>query len=204
MSPSWKFVVWVIVFFSVAGSCADAAIAVGTGNVKLNGKELTRSSAVFPGDELRTEAGSAVVLHAKGSTVQVGPAAVFSVRPGGLALSSGSARVNGKLSLVIAAVTVNADLRSVNYMVTCSDGLVFVTAITGSVQIQSGKNAALIRAGETRSFAEDGSPFPSSSPIRARRAVATGFAAGASVGAVIASHLSDGNTGNISSGRLGR
>ena len=204
MSPSWKLFFWAVVLFPVVGLGADAAIAVGSGNVKLNGKELVRSSAVFPGDEIRTEAGSGVVLNASGSTVQVGPAAVFSVRTGGLKLTSGSARVSGKLSLVIADITVNADLQNTNYMVTCGDGVVLVTAIKGSIQVLAGRNSVRVREGETRSFTDESVPFPKANTSRMRRSTTAGFAAGAGVGGVIASHLKDGSSGDVSSGRLGR
>lgn len=204
MSPLVKFIFWVAVLFPTIGYCGDAALAIGSGVVKLNGKVLVRSSAVFPGDELKTEADSAVVLHAKGSTVQVGPRTVFEVRSGGLALASGSARVTGKLSLVAADVTVNADLQSTSYVVARGDRVVIVTAIRSPIQVQVGKRKVIVRGGETRSFSDDGITFPPVGPNRNKRSAAVGFASGAGVGAVIASHLNDGGAGDVSNGRIGR
>lgn len=185
-----RSVLCLIIFFSLAAFCADSAIAIGSGNVTLNGKALLQSSAVFPGDVLKTDSNSGIVLQAKGSSFQVGPIAECHLSREGLILDSGTARVSGSGKVQAGGLKIKPATTSANYTVMHTNGEVTVIAVKGSLEVQHGNAVLKLEAGETRSFADSGGAFSAArSGTHTKLAAAIGAAAAASASAVIASHL---------------
>lgn len=199
-----KFIFWVAVLFSANGYGRDAAIATGSGNTKLNGHALMRPSAVFTGDELETAADSAIVVHAKGFSVQVGPMATSFVEKRALLLMTGTAQARGLVDILAGQLRVISDSADARFMVSCSGGTVSVIVKAGAVIVRQGQWRVILRAGESRTFEKADSvttvPKAGKHTTLAPKA-GVGVAAGSGIGAAIAKHLGDGEPAQISKGR---
>src|SRR6202521_5049912 len=87
---------------------SGAAMLYGKGTVWLNGKPLPRSSAVFPGDLIQTEAQSIATLDASRSSVLVFPDSRVKFGKNAVVLESGSFSVATSQGMVGAAREVTA------------------------------------------------------------------------------------------------
>lgn len=195
-----KLVFWLAVLFPTIGYCGNAAIATGSGNVMLNGRWLMRSSAVFSGDELKTETDSAVVLHSKGSTIQVGPRALIVLGEDALIVETGTARVSGTSKVLAGNVTISPYAHGANFVVMRSGGVITVKVLKESIRIQRRAEEIVLSQGENRSFQENDSSNLAARGRNKREAMATGTTLGAGIGAVIASHLNDHTQSDMSTG----
>ncbi len=80
----------------VSANATDLPVAIlhTQGGVWVNGKEVPDSTAIFPGDTLQTQAGSAANLDSEGSTVLLKPDSVATQQRNFLTLDHGSVSVS--------------------------------------------------------------------------------------------------------------
>ncbi len=189
-----RFILLLAVLLPNLGHCREAAIATGSGNARLNGKALVRTSAVFEGDELQTAEDSAIVLHGKGFSVQVGPLADSILQKNSLRLAAGTVQAKGLIDVIAGDIRILSDSGSTMYIVSRLSGTVNVTAKAGLVIVRRGRERFQLKAGQRKSFAELRLPTPSQKQVKGRSTAAkTGLGVGASsaIGAVLATHLRD-------------
>jgi hypothetical protein len=130
---------------------SGAAMLYGKGTVWLNGKLLPRSSAVFPGDLIQTEAQSIATLDASGSSVIVFPDSRVKFGKNAVVLESGSFSVATSQGMVGAAREVTATPASntwTKFEVAETEETVRVFASTSSVNVNCVKGTETLSQGE--------------------------------------------------------
>lgn len=177
-------------FYPVFAWPAQLMVAIPSGPVTVNGVAILRSSTVFPGDVVTTVTGSAVVLHSKGSSVQLGPAGKCVVRQNGILLASGTARVEGITEI---AANDNLKIRSSagsSFVVTRHNGNIEVTVLKGLISLQHGSASEDVKMGETRTF-DESSTTPGAKTHSKSRALFVGIALSEATTMIIVSRLGD-------------
>jgi hypothetical protein len=131
---------------------ADAgAMLRGNGPVWLNGKPMSSSSAVFPGDLIQTKPESLATLDATGSSIIVFPNSLVTFGSNSVSLEHGVISVGTSQGMVAQAnaVTVTpASNKWTEFEVADADGTIQVVARKGNVNVNCGKNTASLSAGE--------------------------------------------------------
>ena len=116
-----------------ADTSSDAAMLYGRGKVLLNGRPLPRSSAVFPGDVVQTQAESVATLDAQGSGVVVLPDSLVKFEGNAVSLEQGAVSVATSRFMVARA-------REVTVTPTSNIWTEFEVAdVTGTVQVYGNK-----------------------------------------------------------------
>jgi hypothetical protein len=127
------------------------AMVYGKGEVWLNGKLLPRSSAVFPGDLIQTQAESLATLDASGAGVIVLPDSLIRFEANAVSLEHGSISVATSHRMVATArevtVTPTSD-RWTEFEVVDGNGTVQVIASKGVVNVNCGKGTTTLSEGE--------------------------------------------------------
>jgi hypothetical protein len=134
---------------------ADANAAMlyerGNGGVWLNGRPLPRSSAVFPGDLIQTQAASLATLDASGSGIIVLQNSLVKFEGNAVSLQHGGVSVGTSRSMVAVAgditVTPASNLWTEFEVVDASDS-VQVVATKGDVKVNCGKGSTMLSAGD--------------------------------------------------------
>lgn len=194
MSKCAKSILFLALLFPVCAFPRDAAIATGIGEAKLNGKVLSHASAVFAGDEMQTAADSAIVLHGKGFSVQVGPMADSFLERNALRLRTGTVEAKGLINVLAGEIRIVSDSAKTSFTVLRSTDQVKVSARSGLVIIRRGGERVELKPGEVRTFADGIAENASPNSIKRRRIGAkmgAGLGAGTAVGAVVARQLKD-------------
>ena len=136
---------------SLMAADSGAAMLHANGKTWVNGVPAPASAAVFPGDMVQTEAGSAANINSNGSTVAVLPGSLIKFESAGLGLSHGSVTVATSKKLPTHAgnvtVTPTSDKRT-EFQVSESDGKVMIMARKGDVSIQDESGSSTISAGQ--------------------------------------------------------
>jgi hypothetical protein len=149
-------VCWMMIAVTPAALvAADSGAAMlygkGTGAVWLNGKPLPRSSAVFPGDLIQTQAESLATLDTSGSGVIVLPDSLVRFDGNAVSLQHGSVNVATSHRMVAFAqdvtVTPASDAWTEFEVVDAGDS-VQVAAKKGDVTVKCGKDMATLSEGE--------------------------------------------------------
>lgn len=167
----------------------QGAMAYVQGQAKVNGRPLTNSAAIFPGDAIQTAAGSTVSLVSKGSSVLVPEASSVTYREQEVLLTSGSTQVRtaGGMSARVAAFSVTpASGKPAMFEVARRGSEVRISAVSGSLSISDGKATTLLASGQTLTLAANGAPTGQKSNLTGDQAliivVFTAIAAGVAVG----------------------
>jgi hypothetical protein len=138
---------------------SGGAILYGRGPVWLNGKPLPRSSAVFPGDLIQTQAESLANLDAPGSGVIVLPDSLVRVEANAVSLERGSVSVATSHRMVATArevVVAPAADKWTEFEVVDGDGTVQVIASKGELNVNCGKGTVNLSEGEQVTRDESG------------------------------------------------
>jgi hypothetical protein len=179
-----NIVCWVLVAVtpaSLAAADADwgAAMLYGSGKgvVWLNGRPLPRSSAVFPGDLIQTQAESLATLDASGSGVIVLQDSLVKFGVNAVSLEHGGVSVATSKAMVALAREVTVTPASnawTEFEVAETDGTVQVVASKGNVNVNCGKGTANLSEGEQatpdgsgncKKGRRSGAPVPGHGPI---------------------------------------
>ena len=199
MSSLSKFTLCLaLVSLPLRGACTDNVIVTAVGKVQLNGIEISRSGVIFPEDELTTGPQSAAVLHARGATLQVGPAAVCTLHKKLLSLESGAVRVSGTISIRSGTVTVLPDTPETSFILERFERKLRLTVIKGSVRLKHEKQTQSVAAGKSIEL----DAVPAMRSDKSKFTVVTVAAVGTATGATIAAHLGDSIPRAVSAGRL--
>jgi len=130
---------------------SGGAMLYGRGPVWLNGKPLPRSSAVFPGDLIQTQAESLATLDAPGTGVIVLPDSLVKFEANAVSLEHGSVSVATSHGMVALArevtVTPTSD-KWTQFELADANGTVQVVASKGEVNVNCGKRTATLSEGE--------------------------------------------------------
>ena len=165
LSPSVARLVTILMIATLplATVLADVqgAMAYVQGKAKVNGRALTNSAAIFPGDAIQTAAGSTVSLVSKGSSVLVPEASSVTYREKEVLLTSGSTQVrtsNGMSARVAAFAVTPASGKSAMFEVARLGSEVRISAVSGALSITDGKATTLLESGQTITLAANGTP----------------------------------------------
>jgi len=153
----------IIVTLPVATVLADVqgAMAYVQGKAKVNGRTLTNSAAIFPGDAIQTAAGSTVSLVSKGSSVLVPEGSSVTYREKEIILMSGSTQVRtaGDMSARVATFSVApASGKPAMFELARRGSEVRISAVSGTLSISDGKATTLLESGQTITLAANGTP----------------------------------------------
>jgi hypothetical protein len=143
---------WLMIALSPALFAQDTgAMLHGNGPVSLNGKPMTSSSAVFPGDLIQTTAESLATLDATGSSIVVYPNSLVKFGQNSVVLEQGVLSLGTSQGMVgqASAVTVTpASTKWTEFEITDTDGAVQVVGKKGDASVNCGKNTTSMSAGE--------------------------------------------------------
>jgi hypothetical protein len=149
-----NIVCWMLVAITPASLLAadsGAAMLYGRGPVWLNGSPLPNSSAVFPGDLIKTQPESLATLDASGSGVIVLPDSLVKFEGKSVTLEHGSVNVATSVGMVAIAGVVTVTPASntwTEFEVGDANGSVQVFASKGSISVYCGKDTANLTEGE--------------------------------------------------------
>ena len=152
---------WMLVAVTPASLLAadTGAMLYGRGPVWLNGKPLPNSSAVFPGDLIKTQAESLATLDVSGSGVIVLPDSLVKFEGTAVTLEHGSVNVATSAGMVAVAGKVTITPASntwTEFEVGDADGTVRVFASKGTINVNCGKDIANLSEGEQASPDDSG------------------------------------------------
>ncbi len=167
----------------------QGAMAYVQGKARVNGRVLTNSAAIFPGDAIQTPAGSTVSLVVKGSSVLVPQESSVTYGEQEVMVTSGSMQVRtaGNMSARVAAFTVKpAAGKPAMFEVVRKGSEVRISAVSGTLAISDGKATTMLEDGQTITLAANGAPVGKKSSLSGDKAliimVFTAIAAGVAVG----------------------
>jgi hypothetical protein len=136
---------------TLLGADAGGAMLHGQGPVWLNGKPLTRSSAVFPGDLIQTKPESLATLEVSGSSIVVLPNSLVKFQGNSVSLEHGVVSVGtsqGVVAQANAVVVTPASTKWTEFEVSNAEGSIQVVARKGEISVNCGKNMASLSDGE--------------------------------------------------------
>jgi hypothetical protein len=149
---------WILIVLtpaSLIAADADSGAAMvygkGAGRVWLNGNPLPRSSAVFPGDLIQTQADAVATLDASGSGVIVLPDSLVKFEGNSVSLEHGGVSVATSKGMVALAKEVTVTPASnawTEFEVADTGGTVQVVASKGNVNVNCGKGTASLSEGD--------------------------------------------------------
>ncbi len=154
-----------IVALPLATTLADthAAMAYIQGAALVNGRPVSDSVAVFPGDAIQTGSRSAASISLKGSSVLVTENSAVMFRDTELSVTSGSAQVRTSKGMVVRVASISVaplSSTSVAYEVTRRGAEVRITAVNGSLAVSDGKATTLLESGKSLTLNADGKSLP--------------------------------------------
>jgi hypothetical protein len=137
-----------------AQESAGTAVLYGTGQVYLNGSQLTNSASVASGDVIQTRESAAANLSAPGSSLVIQSNTIVRFQGSGLALDRGSVSVaTGRGMSVFARDFKISPVSSdwTEFYVTRASGAIQILARKNSVTVTCGANTSLLKQGEQMS-----------------------------------------------------
>jgi FecR protein len=157
-----------IVPSAVMSGEAKAAMALASGVAALNGASLSRSAAIFAGDQLETSSNSAITINANGSTVLIGANSRVHYFGDSFALHSGSMQVNTSkgLKLQTDTVTIEPNKGAAKFRVDRASKTVMIAALTGEVRVNNGEETAVVPPGGSLTLKEKDDDGPESAVRR--------------------------------------
>ena len=136
---------------SLMAADSGAAMLHTNGKAWVNGTPAPAAAAVFPGDLVQTEGGSAASINSTGSSVAILPGSLIKFESSKLGLDHGSVTVatSKKLSTHAGNVTVTPTSDTwTEFQVSESDGKVMIMARKGDVSVQDESGSSTISAGQ--------------------------------------------------------
>lgn len=159
-----------------AEETTPAVMLYTRGETLLNGTAVPRSSALFAGDLVQTEADSVANINAKGSTILLLSDSLLRYEGDAVQLEHGGVRVSTSESISAQAGDVKVSPstnEATEFEVRDVDGRVQIAALKGSVTISDHGNTAILAQGQETS--RDETPSPSDqAKNKKRRKVAAG------------------------------
>ena len=154
-----------ILALPLATTLADthAAMAYIQGSASVNGRTVSDSVAVFPGDAIQTGSRSAASISLKGSTVLVTENSSVTFGDTELSLTSGSAQVRTSKGMTarVASISVTpVSAKTSAYEVVRRGAEVRITAVNGSLSVSDGKATTLLESGKSMTLQADGKALP--------------------------------------------
>jgi len=149
-----KFICWLTLIVcpvSLMAADSGAAMLHANGKTWVNGSPVPASAAVFPGDLVQTEGGSAASINSTGSSVAVLPGSLVKFESSKLGLDHGSVTVATSKKLATRAGNVTVTPISdtwTEFQVSESDGKVMIMARKGDVSVQDESGSSTVSAGQ--------------------------------------------------------
>ena len=158
----------VVVPSTVMSGEAKAAMALASGVAALNGAALSRSAAIFAGDQLETSSNSAITINANGSTVLIGANSRVHYFGDSFALHTGSMQVNTSkgLKLQTDTVTIEPSKDAAKFRVDRASKTVMIAALTGELRVNNGAETAVVPPGGSLTLKEKDDEGPESAVKR--------------------------------------
>jgi hypothetical protein len=151
------FMMLTVVPASLVAADSSVAMMYAYGPAAVNGLAVQRSSAIFPGDRVRTNGNSVAKINASGVNVQVLGDSEVKFEGSSLLLDSGTVAVSTskRTSTRVGEMTITPATQNLTeFQVTESKGKVMVLAHKGDVSInQSGKTSNLAEGARLTRFA---------------------------------------------------
>lgn len=163
-------------------------MAIAIGDVSLNGVSLVRSTNVLVGDHLVTGESSALILHSKGSTVQVAARSDLKYQGERLELGHGTIHVQGNELVASGPFSIRA-VGSARFRVDRGEKQTTVAVMNGKVRVMRGKESFVLSDSGEHKFTDDDSLPAGHQPTLLREG--TAGAAGGATGAVMSRWAKD-------------
>jgi hypothetical protein len=165
---------------------ADSGLAMlySNGTARLNGSNLPRSSAIFPGDLVQTTADSVAKINAVGTSLMVLSDSMVQFEGNAVKLERGGVAVSTSKGMATRAGEVTVTPREsvwTQFDVKSVDGLIQITARKGDLAVSDGAGTTTLAQGQ-QTTREEPQPEPNDKKKKKRRA--GGAVPGASVGAL--------------------
>lgn len=138
---------------------SGGAMLYGKGTVWLNNSPLPRSSAIFPGDVIRTERDSAANFNASGASVIIQNDSIVKFEGTSVSLEHGSVSVTTSTRMAVRAFEVTVAPLSyawAEFEVTDVDGTVQIVSRKGALNIECGKDTVTLPEGQQATREESG------------------------------------------------
>ncbi len=141
-----------------------------SGNVSLNGKEVTRSASVATGDKIETAGYAATTVSQDGSKVTVNPYSAIEVETAGVNVVKGTAAIstNDGMPAQAAQITVTPKDKTATYEIARLNDNVVITSHSGALMITEAGATTELNAGASSSRAAE--PTPAAVPAPAPQA----------------------------------
>lgn len=194
LNPSFlRASVWILLLvypLAAMGAELNAAMVQPQGNAHLNGSVVASPTAVFSGDQLRTEERATATLTQKGTTLVLAPDSFLRYRGNVVELERGSVLITTArgMSARVADLTISpAAGSSARFLVVRTKGTVQITALENRLAIANGKAMALLEPGQTTKLGTSGNALPHvKASLTTGETIALIFAVGAAVGSGVA------------------
>ncbi len=150
-----------LVCFAMPSRAQDlgAGMLYVKGTAWVNGTSVPDSIAVFPGDEIQTNARSAANINAEGSTVLIAPESLAKYEKGAIELQHGGVSIGTYKQLPVHVKRVKitpTDLTFTQYQVDDIDGRVHVYALKGNVMVDYDCDRTRVEEGKNITVDENG------------------------------------------------
>jgi hypothetical protein len=141
-------------------------VLYASGNVMLNGKEVTRSASVATGDQIETAGYAATTVNQDGSKVTVNPYSAVKVETAGVNVEKGTAAIstNDGMPAQAAQITVTPKDKTATYEIARLNGNVVITSHTGALMVTDAGATTELNAGASSSRAAEPTPAPAPAP----------------------------------------
>ena len=148
-------------------------VLYASGNVSLNGKEVSRSASVAIGDTIETAGYAATTVNQDGSKVTVNPYSAVEVETEGVNVVKGTAAIstNDGMPAQAAQITVTPKDKTATYEIARLNDNVVITSHTGALMITEAGATTELNAGASSSRAAE--PTPAAVPAPAPQAAPT-------------------------------
>jgi hypothetical protein len=137
--PAMSMALTLLVPMQLLGQESASGMVYANGSVTVNGTEIPKSVAVFPGDKLETKPDASATIGANGSSVMMFSDSLVRYEGTSVGVDRGSVRVNTSSGFEAYACEVKArpvDNTATQYQFTHNDGHVTVVAIKGDVFVE--------------------------------------------------------------------
>ena len=143
-----------------------------SGNVTLNGKEVTRSASVATGDQIETAGYAATTVNEDGSKVTVTPYSSIKVESDGVNVVKGTAAISTTdgMPAQAAQITVTPKDKTATYEIARLNENVVITSHTGALMITEAGATTELNAGASSSRPADPIPAAAAAPAPAPQA----------------------------------
>jgi hypothetical protein len=142
-------------------------VLYASGNVTLNGKEVSRSASVATGDKIETAGFAATTMSQTGSKVTVNPYSAVTVETAGVNVVKGTAAISTTdgMPAQAAQITVTPKDKTATYEIARLNDNVVITSHTGALMItEAGATTELNAGGSSSRPAATPAPVPAPAP----------------------------------------